>query len=278
MPVEDFDIERYLRNSRRVDLQGIDWEAVPDHPLNDDEVRFLHYAMEIEDHTIVYLKELLRTKAIEDPDVTAFLSCWVYEEHFHGRALERFLHAALGDQAPKRDLARRLKREGRLQRWGKALVMPLLSRFTPDFAAVHMTWGATNELTTLTGYEQIIRRSRHPILKDLLSRIVKDERRHFAFYFQQAKKRLEAEPRMQRINRRLMDRAWRPVGTGVYDPFQVDAVGAYAFGDAAGQEALHRVNRTIASLPGMDGWDRLDDHVAAGARRVLARRPQAVAQ
>ena len=39
--------------------------------LKDGEVRFLQYMMNIEAHTIVYLKELLSTKVVEDAEVTA---------------------------------------------------------------------------------------------------------------------------------------------------------------------------------------------------------------
>ena len=49
--------------------------------------------MDIESHTIVYLRSILSTCAIEDPDTTAFLSCWAYEEHFHGRTIGQFLKA-----------------------------------------------------------------------------------------------------------------------------------------------------------------------------------------
>ena len=52
-----------------------------------------------------------------------------------------------------------------------------------------MTWGAINELTTLTGYYQLIRRSSHPVLHQMLRRVIQDERRHFAFYRAQAKAR-----------------------------------------------------------------------------------------
>lgn len=270
-----FDIQRYLNNSRRLDTSDIDWDDVPNHPLSRGERAFLQYAMDVEDHTIVYLKELLATDVVRDPDVTAFLSCWAYEEHFHGLALERFLAAYEGADAPQRDMDARLAREGRFRRAAKRIAMPLIGRLSPDFAATHMTWGAVNELTTLTGYEQIIRKSQHPILKDLLGRIVKDERRHFAFYLNQAAERLGADTRNQRLTRRLMERAWSPVGTTVYDPIKIDEVSLYAFGDAEGRAAIEAANATIAKLPGMDGWTKLQDDVAAGAerhRRILSAR------
>jgi hypothetical protein len=33
--------------------------------------------MDIETHTSIYLRDLLATPAAYEPDVTAFLSCWV---------------------------------------------------------------------------------------------------------------------------------------------------------------------------------------------------------
>jgi rubrerythrin len=53
-----------------------------------------------------------------------------------------------------------------------------------------MTWGAINELSTLTGYRALATRADHPLLSIVLARIVKDERRHFSFYFNQARRRL----------------------------------------------------------------------------------------
>jgi hypothetical protein len=73
----------------------------------------------------------------------------------------------------------------------------LLSRATRHFAAVHMTWGAINELSTLIGYSALVERTCHPLLATVLGRIVKDERRHFSFYFNQARMRLR--PRAAQI-------------------------------------------------------------------------------
>jgi hypothetical protein len=46
---------------------------------------------------------------------------------------------------------------------GLGLVPTMLgSMATRDFAAIHMMWGAVNEVTTLTGYHALIRRSTTP--------------------------------------------------------------------------------------------------------------------
>ncbi|MDP9228145.1 MAG: ferritin-like domain-containing protein, partial [Actinomycetota bacterium] len=89
--VIEFDLDRYLRNSKKVDLSEIDWDEIPHHELSDGDVMCLHYMMDIEAHTVIYLRDLLATRAAADPQITAFLSCWAYEELWHGEAFSDFL-------------------------------------------------------------------------------------------------------------------------------------------------------------------------------------------
>jgi hypothetical protein len=48
--IVEFDLDRYLRNSKKVDLNGIKWEEIQNHPLSDGDVMCLHYMMDIETH------------------------------------------------------------------------------------------------------------------------------------------------------------------------------------------------------------------------------------
>lgn len=264
----EFDLQKYLRNSKAVQVEDLAWDEVRSHPLREGEVRFLHYMMNIEAHTIVYLKELLSTKAIEDAEVTAFLSCWGYEEFFHGAALEKFLKLYVGAENVHNDAGYRLKQQSRLGRFVKKLATPVVSATSPDFAAVHMTWGAAQEYTTLHGYESLARQSGHPVLRELMSRIVKDERRHFAFYYNQAERRLTREPGMQRMTRFAMDRWWQPVGVGAMPLSESDFAGWYLFRDEEGQKALHHVDETMAKLPGMAGWSGLSKKIRQAIGRI----------
>jgi hypothetical protein len=163
----DFDIDRYLRNSKRLDLSGIDWDDIPHHPLADDAVMSMHYMMDIETHTVVYLRDLLATRAAHDPHVTAFLCCWAYEELWHGEAFSDFLrHYGIETPAEPKladgstPLPTRANRVRALRReLGVGHQLSLLptmagSMVTRDFIAIHMTWGANNELSTLTAYHQ----------------------------------------------------------------------------------------------------------------------------
>ena len=80
-----------------------------------------------------------------------------------------------------------------------------------DFVAVHMTWGAVNE-GTLTGYHRIIAQTEHPVLIQLLQAVIKDERRHFAFYRAQARMRLARSRQARTITRWAMEHLWAPSG------------------------------------------------------------------
>ena len=253
MRAEPFDLDAYVARSGALDLSAVDWQAVPRHPLPWEAVRTLRYMQDIESHTIVYLRSLLATRAIDDPEVAAFLACWVHEETFHGMALARFLEAAGHPLSPRPTPRGREPIGKRLE----ALATAALSRAWPDFCAVHMTWGAINELTTLTGYRRLAAVTSHPVLSDLLERIVLDESRHFFFYYRQAEIRLR-RPGAARIARLLVNRFWAPVGDGVQPRSELVFLARHLFGGADGRAAARKIDETIRRLPGFAGVKLLE--------------------
>ena len=259
----EFDVDRYVARSGPLDLSAFDWAAVPRYPLPAAAVRTLRYMQDIESHTIVYLRALLATRAIDDPEVATFLACWLYEETFHGMALGRFL-ASAGHPVEARARPRGSEPVGkRLEGWATAM----LSRAWPDFCAVHMTWGAINELTTLTGYRRLLAVAGHPILTELLERIILDESRHFFFYYRQAESRLRG-PGAARVARLLVDRFWAPVGSGVQPQSELVFMARYLFAGTEGRAAARKVDDTIRRLPGfadvglLEAW--MDRYVGGG--------------
>src|SRR5438445_4784630 len=182
-----FDLDAWVARSGALDLDAIPWADVAKHEVPPDAVRTLTYMQDIERHTIIYLRSLLATRAVDDPEVSTFLACWLHEETFHGIALSSFLDAAGHPVGPRR---RPRSRES-LAQWLESRAIAALSSVWPDFCAVHMVWGAINELTTLTGYRRLAAIAGHPVLTELLERIMGDESRHFFFYYRQAEQRLQ---------------------------------------------------------------------------------------
>ncbi|HEV8583906.1 MAG TPA: ferritin-like domain-containing protein [Methylomirabilota bacterium] len=249
-----FDLDAWVARSRAVDLSEIDWAKVARHPVPPETVRTLRFMQDIESHTIIYTRTLLATRAIDDPEVATFLACWLYEETFHGIAIRRFLEAAghpVGERAQPRSTETPLQ-------WLEARMTAVVSRLWPDFCAVHMTWGAINELSTLTAYRRLIALpGQHPILVDLLERIALDESRHFFFYFRQAERRMQSRA-VARVARVLVDRFWAPVGARVQPDAELIFMARYLFGDAEGRAAARKVDETIRRLPGFAGAGLLE--------------------
>jgi rubrerythrin len=270
--LREFELGRYLRASKKLDLEGINFEAVPRYPLTPEEIRVLTYMMDIETHTIIYLRDLLTTPAAYDPEVTAFLSLWAYEEFWHGQALSRFLQAAGERFSP--DRPGEIRRAAGLRDVAGTIAKMSAARAVPDFVAVHMTWGAINELGTLHGYHRVIAGTRHPVLVQLLGRIIKDERRHYAFYSNQARRRLDGSARAQRLVRWSLGRFWQPVGSGVRPQAETDFVVLHLFGDEAGRSALRDMERELSKLPGLDGMRLLRRAFGRAERRAGASAPR----
>jgi hypothetical protein len=255
-----FDLDAWVARSGALDLDAIAWADVGRHPLPSEAVRTLTYMQDIESHTIIYLRSLLATRAVDDPEVATFLACWLHEETFHGIALSRFLECA-GHPVPARATPRGqepiLKR---LEAWATSMV----SKAWPDFCAVHMTWGAINELTTLTGYLRLKTLAAHPVLNDLLETIMRDESRHFFFYYRQADIRLR-RPAAAQVARRLVDRFWAPVGSGVGSDDDLHFMARYLFSGTDGRAQARKVDDTLRKLPGfadaqlLEAW--MDRHV-----------------
>jgi rubrerythrin len=281
MDTTEFDLDKYLRASKRVDLSTVEWERIREHPVTTAEARCLTYMMDIETHTVVFLRDLLATRASFDPEVTAFLSCWVYEELWHGEAFSRFLGEAGFRVAPTFEdvsgddpfptrvdrnqwVRQKFGTKGYVSHIGTLLGSALFR----DFVAVHMTWGAVNELGTLTGYHRIIAKTEHPVLIQLLQAVIKDERRHFAFYRAQARMRLARSRQARMITRWALEHLWAPVGTGVRPQAETDFVIHDIFGDADGMVAVKEMEDTLGELPGLGGSRFLSDALRGAAARL----------
>jgi rubrerythrin len=286
MDVEEFDLNKHLRHSARVDLSEVRWSEARAHPVSADEIRCLAYMMDIESHTVVFLRDLLTSRAIVDPEVTAFLSCWAFEEVWHGEAFSRFLGEVGASLPPEHEVVdadtpypSRIRRNERIRLslgargFAGHVGTWLTAALVPDFVALHMAWGAANELTTLTAYHVMIDRTENPVLAQILRAIIKQERRHFGFYRAQARSRLAASRRARTLTRWALEHVWAPVGTGVRPQAETDFVATWVFSGATGRRAVREMDEAIAALPGMRGTRIFAAAMSQAQRRVVAAGP-----
>jgi hypothetical protein len=249
-----FDVEKYIRNSKKVDISDIDLSQAAQFPTTDEEVRALTYMCDIESHTIVYLRAILNTCAVEDSQTRSFLSCWAYEEFFHGHTIRQFLDAIGAPVSATRMLE--VQEASSFTEWLKELGSSILCRFSRHFHGAYLTYGAISELSTLEGYGVMAQRTKNPILGEIVRRLAKDERRHFSFYYHKAKLELQAR-NAQRLTSFVIRNFWLPVGGGVKSDSEVSWILSFILGDPQGEEIARRIDSTIAKLPGMQWFDRL---------------------
>jgi hypothetical protein len=248
-----FDTAAYSRTTAPVADADIDYGAFAHRPLSPGALRCLRYMCDIESHTVCYLRDLLVTPSHADPEVTTFLTMWIYEEYWHGEVLAKVLdaHGIPTGNSHIRGLREGLGWRDRMAPIWQALAANLVGT---DFVAVHMTWGAINEWSTHAGYARLAAREDHPVLTQLLGRIMRQETRHVAFYASQARDRLAGSRRAQRLTRFALRRFWEPVGSGVMPRAETSHLLRFLFaGEDADRTAFDRIDNRIDRLPGLAG-------------------------
>jgi hypothetical protein len=96
-------------------------------------------------------------------------------------------------------------------------------------------------------------KTKNPVLDTLLRRMAKQERKHYAFYYQTAAKRLTGSWIGQRLAKAAIGNFWRPVGSGVGHVDNMRHAAASLFGAREDWQALVEGEAIIRELPGM-GW------------------------
>lgn len=190
---------------------------------------------------------------LSDPVIGSFLPTWRAEEEAHAHVVGRFLdlyREGTGEAIPERQAP-------------PPSTVPLVERLAVQASrpvghvvvAAHMVWGAVNELLTVNGYRLLARRCGHPVLAGVLRDIAAQESRHFAFYALQAEWRLADSALARRVVRRMLTRAWTPVGIGDgYKPQgDFDRLLRHLAPGAEGVRAVRRMDGRVDRLPGLEG-------------------------
>jgi hypothetical protein len=259
-------IDKFQQQGGRLRTDDLDFDLFRSRPLDPHVLRCLAYMHDIEYQTVLYTRELLVTPAWKDPQFTAFLTLWNYEEYWHGEALGRVL-AAHGHAAYDTRLADMRRFNRRYLFWSPAIFW-LLGHGVRKFPAVHMTWGAINEWTANAAYNRLARVADHPVLTELLGRIMRQEGRHAAYYASYARDLLTDDRRAQRVTTWFLRHQWAPVGNGDVPRIETSFATAYLFGDGEGMELIDRVEERIDALPGLGGLDLVRSAIRSAVEHV----------
>jgi hypothetical protein len=253
------DIERYISHSSKIDTSDVDWNLAREAGLSDDERFILTYFSDVESQTIRYLKTLLQMKIAFKPAVAAFLTTWSYEEFFHGYELSRLLEVC--GSPLEEDRVECVTGKARFNEWLEVAFAPFLSRiFSKQFPAVYLSFGAIQEMTTLRGYERLSQYTRNPILKVLCERIARQERRHFAWYFNHARELLLESSGARLLARKLLELNWVPVGAGIKNPDEVKKLFLTLFPGEIARKIVREIDSKMGTLPGLEGISLMEPY------------------
>jgi rubrerythrin len=250
------DIAQHIAVSKKVDFEDLDWETARKIGLTKKEIESLAYFADIESQTVYYFLEVAKLQVARDPELLTFLTMWNYEEYFHSYALTRLMtECGVAVEAPL-ERSSKVRAGARFKARFEDFAQTLIAKLMPrTFVALWMFWGSLQECLTTQAYEELARTTQNPVLAELCRRIAKQERRHFAYYFGQAKKKLEGQPFAQRFVRMIARRFYAPVGGGVKTDVEGARLVAQLFPGDRIFEVMSYIEKRMAQLPGMDGLD-----------------------
>jgi hypothetical protein len=223
---------------------AIAWDAIDlDAAREEGEVhRALHDAALIEGYLPVYAARLMQL-LWDDVDATAVLSMELFEGLKHFTALTRYLDRVGFQQTEVSAASLVAARE-------RALSL----RYEERDLIAHLTNFMASELFAAYFFLRISRRTREPVLRELLTYMARDEFRHSASAGDVLKKRIDRDPSLADQVLAAAER-FRHYGSDVVD---VPVAEENDF------EAIMAVNRKIRLLCGLAPTDHLKESIPGG--------------
>ena len=250
------DIAQHIAVSDRVEIEDLDWDLARKHGLTEREIESLRFFADVESQTVYYFLEVAKLQVVRDPELLTFLTMWNYEEYFHSHAITRLMHECGVKIESATERSTKVRAGARFKAKLEDFLQTMMARTMPRrFVALWMFWGALQECLTMQAYEEVIRTTQNPVLAEMFRRIAKQERRHFAYYFGQARARLTDNKRAQRFCLFIAKHFYGPVGSGVKSEAEAAALVARLFPGQRIFEVMSYIERRMAQLPGMQGLD-----------------------
>jgi len=250
------DIAQHIAVSQKVVFEDLDWDMARKVGLTRQEIESLAYFADVESQTVYYFLEVAKLQVVRDPELLTFLTMWNYEEYFHSYALTRLLTECGVKVESPTDRSTKVRSGARFKAKFEDFVQTMIATTMPKrFVALWMFWGALQECLTTQAYEELAKNTNNPVLAELCRRIAKQERRHFAYYYGQARKKLEGQAGAQRFTRWIAKQFYAPVGGGVKTDEEGARLVAQLFPGDKIFEVMSYIEKRMAQLPGMEGLD-----------------------
>ena len=277
----EFDLDRFIRTSGRVDLSEVEWHRATEHPLTPEEIRVVRYMMDIESHTVIFLRDLLgtpcglRSGCHRVPivlELRGVLARRGVQQALRGGGVpvapdpsEIVLHDVAYPTRRKRvhSIRQALGVSGSLGRLGTLIGSVISDR---EFIAIPMTWGMVNELTTARAHRGMVDTTRNVTLEQILRAIGRQERRRFAFYKAQAAHRLRDSARAPSSASRWIT-CGSPWARGSAPKRTPTSRPATRSTTRRGVLELREMDAMIAALPDLEGTAYLQRAARAAAAR-----------
>ena len=250
------DIAQHIAVSQRVQIEDLDWEKARKIGLSKQEIESLAYFADVESQTVYYFLEVAKLEVVRDPELLTFLTMWNYEEYFHSHALTRLMTECGVAVDNPTDRSTKIRAGARFKAKFEDFTQTMIAKLMPrTFVALWMFWGSLQECLTTQAYEELAKNTQNPVLAELCRRIAKQERRHFAYYFNQARKKLEGQSWAQKFTRWIAKKFYAPVGGGVKTDEEGARLVAQLFPGDKIFAVMSYIERRMAQLPGMEGLD-----------------------
>jgi len=250
------DIAQHIAVSDKVKIDDLDWVTARKIGLTKQEIETLAYFADVESQTVYYFLEVAKLQVVRDPELLTFLTMWNYEEYFHSYALTRLMTECGVPVEDATERSTKIRAGARFKAKFEDYTQTAIAKVMPKtFVALWMFWGSLQECLTTQAYEELAKNTSNPVLAELCKRIAKQERRHFAYYFGQAKKKLEGQTWAQKFTRWIAKKFYAPVGGGVKTDEEGARLVAQLFPGDKIFEVMSYIEKRMAQLPGMDGLD-----------------------
>jgi len=241
-----FDVAAYVRSP--IELRPTDLDVSATAGLRAGVLAVVEHLWTVERAILDLLRDLLLTPTHTESRVTAFLNTWAYEQYWLTQTLRAVLEAN-GDIDPDRPA----NRIGAVRRAWDERVRPTISAVRSnlvgeDIVAAQVTLGWLDTAVIHLGYQRL--GELEPRLAELAAKVEPLKARHLAFYWTEARSRLDASVGGRRLARRAIAR-WRWPEVRYAGRTAVRPVVEMLYADRATASRLRAIDADVARLPGL---------------------------